>query len=98
MDYEFEWDPAKARVNFANHAVQFESATGVFADPLALTIPDDEHSFDEARWVTLGKDLSGRNVLVIHTYEQISDELARIRLISARKPTKTEMQAYEEAR
>ena len=98
MLFEFEWDPAKARANFAKHGVQFESATGVFSDPLALTIPDDEHSFDEIRWVTLGKETSGRYVLVIHTYQQVLEELVKVRMISARRPTKMEAYTYEEAR
>ena len=37
--YEFEWDPAKAKVNFKKHGVSFEQGTQVFRNPLALTIP-----------------------------------------------------------
>ena len=47
--YEFEWDPLKADTNFAKHGVSFERAAEVFRDPLALTIPDDEHSVREVR-------------------------------------------------
>jgi uncharacterized DUF497 family protein len=54
--YEFEWDPVKAKANFTNHGVDFERAAQVFRDPLALTIPDEEHSESEVRWITLGKD------------------------------------------
>ena len=50
----------KSKIKLAKHGVQFESATGVFRDPLALTIPDEEHSLDEVRWVTLGKDTLGQ--------------------------------------
>jgi uncharacterized DUF497 family protein len=64
--YEFEWDPVKAKANFSKHGVDFERAAQIFRDPLALTIPDEEHSESELRWITLGKDLTGRYLLVIH--------------------------------
>jgi uncharacterized DUF497 family protein len=41
--YEVEWDTVKARAHFSKHRVNFERAAEVFGDPLALTIPDDEH-------------------------------------------------------
>jgi uncharacterized DUF497 family protein len=47
--YEFDWDPGEANTNFHNHGVDFERAAQVFRDPLALTIPDDEHSGTEVR-------------------------------------------------
>ena len=56
--YEFERDPAKAKVNFKKHGVSFEAATQVFRDALALTIPDQDHSETEVRWITMGKDES----------------------------------------
>jgi uncharacterized protein len=67
-------------------------------DPLAITIPDEEHSETEARWITLGKDATDRYVPVVHTFEPMTDERARIRLISARRPTKAEIRNYEEQR
>ena len=59
--YEFEWDPVKATTNFAKHGWDFERAATVFLDSLAVTIPDDEHSETEVRWITLGKD-AGRPI------------------------------------
>jgi uncharacterized DUF497 family protein len=96
--YEFEWDPIKAKANFAKHGVEFERAAGVFRDPLAVTIPDEEHSEDEFRWITLGRDMRGQNVLVVHTFEQLMPERGRIRIISARQPTRAEVRAYEEGK
>ncbi len=46
--YEFEWDSAKASANRNKHGVDFERAVEIFRDPLALTIPDDEHSKTES--------------------------------------------------
>jgi uncharacterized DUF497 family protein len=47
--YEFVWDPAKAQTNFSEHGLDFERAATVFLDPLAVTIPDEEHSETEVR-------------------------------------------------
>ena len=94
--YEFEWDPVKASANFSKHSVDFERAAEVFRDPLALTIPDEEHSLDEARWITMGKDLHGQSVVVVHTFEEVDVNTGRVRVISARRPTKTEVHDYEE--
>jgi uncharacterized DUF497 family protein len=93
--YEFEWDPVKAKANFSKHGVDFERAAQVFRDPLALTIPDEEHSENEVRWITIGKDMMGRYLVVVHTFKQLTDDLGRIRLISARRPTRAEVHAYE---
>ena len=94
--YEFDWDPVKAQANFNKHGVDFERAATVFLDPLAVTIPDEEHSETEHRWITLGKDEVGRDVLVVHTFEWLADDRGRVRLISARKPTRAEIRDYEE--
>jgi len=94
--YEFEWDSVKARTNLDKHGLDFERAATVFLDPLALTIPDEEHSETELRWITLGRDGTNQYVLVIHTFEQLTDNRGRIRLISARRPTKAEVENYED--
>ena len=94
--YEFKWDRVKARVNFNKHGVDFERAAEVFRDPLALTIPDDEHSGTEVRWITMGKDTHGGYALVVHTFEQVDEQIGCIRIISARRPTKVEARDYEE--
>lgn len=96
--FEFEWDPAKAKANYNKHGVHFERAAHVFRDPLAMSIPDEEHSGTELRWITLGRDATGQYVLVVHTFRQVNDEMGRIRLISARPPTTAEVRAYEEER
>ena len=93
--HEFEWDPFKAESNFAKHGVTFERAAEVFRDPLALTIPDDEHSVGELRWITLGKDARNQYVLVVHTYDQPSETRVRVRIISARQPSRFEIHEYE---
>lgn len=55
MQYNFEWDPEKAKINVTKHGVTFEQAAAVFKDPMALSIYDEESSSSlEDRWITLG--------------------------------------------
>jgi hypothetical protein len=96
LRYTFEWDPRKARENQSKHKVSFERAAEVFRDPLALSIFDEEHSEQEQRWVTMGKDSHGSVLVLIHTFSEISSEECRIRIISARKAKKKESRQYEE--
>jgi uncharacterized DUF497 family protein len=88
---KFEWDPEKAALNLRNHGVSFEEAASIFGDPLAATIPDPEHSTEEARSITMGVTPSQRLLVVVHT-----DRADRIRIISARPATRAEKKKYEE--
>ena len=87
---EIEWDKNKAEANLRKHQVSFEEAETVFDDPLALTVNDESHSFDEKRFITVGESKIGRLILVSHT---IGKE--NVRIISARKPTRGEREDYE---
>jgi uncharacterized DUF497 family protein len=95
FQYEFEWDPIKARQNLKKHHVAFERAATILLDPEALSEFDEEESGDEDRWITLGLDRTGVLLVVCHTYREETEASARIRLISARKPTKNEAKQYE---
>ena len=90
MTLEFEWDDAKASANQRKHGISFDEATSAFYDPLSVTIPDPDHSASEARFVLIGITVTGRLVVVAHT-----DRGNRIRLISARRPTRRERTSYE---
>ncbi|MCX5885596.1 MAG: BrnT family toxin [Proteobacteria bacterium] len=95
MQYNFEWDLKKAKQNLRKHKVSFERAAEIFLDPLAISIYDEDHSTDEDRWITMGKDRAGIVLVVIHTFcEQINDQCA-VRMISARKATRNEIKQYE---
>lgn len=93
--YEFEWDPVKARQNLKKHDIAFERAATIFLDPEALSEFDVEESGGEDRWITLGLDRTGVLLMVCHTYREETESSARIRLISARKPTRNEANYYE---
>ena len=93
--YRFAWDQPKANANRRKHGVSFELAATVFRDPLALSRYDEEHSEAEERWLTLGQVENGQLLVVCHTFEELSAQEARVRLISAREATAHERQQYE---
>jgi uncharacterized protein len=96
MQYNFEWDPVKARSNAEKHGVTFERATDVFKDPMALTLYDEDNtSSEEDRWITLGQVNGQHYLVVVHTYRNQQDNAVTIRLISARAATKHEIRQYE---
>ncbi|MGD1038846.1 MAG: BrnT family toxin [Roseiarcus sp.] len=93
---EFDWDPSKVASNRTKHGVGFELAMTVFRDAFAATILDSEHGADEERWITLGESANGALVLVVHTWVRTSDETARVRITSARRPIKREARQCRE--
>lgn len=94
--YEFEWDPVKARRNLRKHHISFDRAVTVFLDPMALSLVDTQHSAQEERWITLGLDRTGTLLVVCHTFRQEGARNAWIRIISARKATRNEIDGYGE--
>jgi uncharacterized DUF497 family protein len=87
----FEWDPRKAAASMRKHGVSFEDAQTVFADELAKLIDDPQHSEDEDRFVLLGLSASLRLPVVAHAWRA---EGGVIRIISARKATRTGQRYY----
>ena len=86
-----EWDASKSLDNKRKHGISFEEAQTVFLDEKALMIHDPDHSDDEDRFVLLGLSIKIRLLTVCHCYRK-SDEV--IRIISARKATRTEQKRY----
>lgn len=87
---KFTWDENKNQMNIRKHGIDFADAAYVFSDTFALSIPDDEHSETEERWLLLGKSLKEQTLLVVHTFRY--DDVVRI--ISARKATASETATY----
>ena len=87
----FEFDPRKAAANLRKHKVSFSEAITVFYDPLAQTFPDELHSEQEQRFITIG--LSSKRRLLFISHQEQGDS---IRLIGARKVTAPEKKAYED--
>jgi hypothetical protein len=63
----------------------------VFYDEEALVIDDPEHSEQEERFIILGLSSKANLLIVCHCYRE-SDTV--IRIISARKATRTESEYY----
>jgi uncharacterized protein len=85
----YQWDNNKAEINRLKHGVDFADAVSVFADDAAITIMDDYPN--EERFATIGIDALGRILVVIYTWRNND-----IRLISARKATRSERRQYGE--
>jgi len=85
----FEWDDAKNQINIRKHGIDFRDAVDIFNHPL-LCWEDDRCDYGEERWIAIGRiqHLTG---VVIYT-EKVGDVL---RIISARKATKREVNHYE---
>lgn len=93
-DFRFEWDENKNSINKIKHKISFEEAKTVFEDIEALVIDDPDHSQEEERFIILGFSSRANLLVVCHCYRQ-SDTV--IRIISARKATKTESKQYNDA-
>jgi uncharacterized DUF497 family protein len=91
-EMRFEWDETKNHLNIKKHGISFEEAQTVFLDDDAIRFYDPDHSEDEDRFIMLGISFKLRALIVCHCYRE-SDRV--IRIISARKATRTEIKQYE---
>ncbi len=91
MNYQFEWDPEKAKANLEKHDVSFDEAQTVFTNSLAKIFDDIMHSADEDREIIIGHSHQDRLLVISFT-----ERSETIRIISARQATKNERKDYEE--
>ncbi len=89
----FSWDARKNASNRKKHGISFEEAQTIFEDENALLIDDPDHSIDEDRFILLGLSARPRILVVCHCYREQDDV---IRIISARKATRSEQIQYRE--
>lgn len=85
---DFAWDSRKAAANVAKHGISFEDAATVFDDVQALDAPD---LYEHDRFVLIGRSSRDRVLFVVHAVV----EHDRIRIISARKASRAQREAYE---
>ena len=74
------------------HNISFSEAKSVFYDEFAIQFFDDAHSAAEDRFIMLGMSHESRVLLVCHCER---DDGETIRIISARKATKSERKFYQ---
>ena len=85
----------EARIAIKPANLTFEQAATVFLDAGLASQLDEQHGDEEERWVSLGLDRSTRLLVVCHTYREITERSASIRIFSARKATRRESKDYE---
>ena len=94
-EIRFVWDEWKNRQNQVKHGVSFEEAESVFFDEQAREYFDPDHSEEEDRFLLVGRSYNLRILLICHCYRE-GERI--IRIISARRATKTERSAYPRGR
>jgi uncharacterized DUF497 family protein len=97
MEMRFTWDPAKARSNRRKHGVSFEQATQVFDDPNHILLGNylfPEEGEPRQQVIGLSQDVVLLSVIFV---DRSTDNLTRIRLISARKANANEEYLYQTA-
>ena len=87
----FAWDPAKNRRNIRSHEIDFADAVQVFLGATWERL-DNRADYGEERWVAIGL-LDGVEVAVVYT-DQLTPEGVVRRMISARRATSDEREAY----
>jgi len=93
--YTFIWNPAKNKANQQKHGVSFEEATEAFEDENGLMLEDDQHSYDEQRFLLLGAAFN--HLLTVCFCERGNDDEDGnevIRIISARRASRSERRLY----
>ena len=88
-ELDFEWDSDKAEANLQKHDVSFTEACEVLLDPFVYPIEAREVD-DESRDAAIGLTRKWRLLYVAYAWRKLA-----IRIISARKATKTERKHYE---
>lgn len=86
---QFEWDEDKREANLRKHGIDFEDVYDIFNHPM-MVLPDNHDSYGEGRWIAIGW-IQAMLGVVVYT-ERVGDV---IRIISARKATKSEVSLYE---
>lgn len=87
---DFEWDADKAVANAAKHGVTFEEAVTVFLDLDYLLVRDE---LEPERFLAIGMSSQARVIFVVHC-----ERGEKLRIISARRATRREREAYERRR
>ncbi len=91
-DIEFEWDTQKNEITVKKHGLSFEEAAEIFANEDTILVYDEEHSDLEDRYNAIGFCKRSQLIVVCHCYR----ENDIIRIVSARKADREEVQLYYE--
>lgn len=72
---QFEWDTEKAEINLKKHGVSFAEAATVWGDYFYIDLFDEEHSFEENRYLIFGESAQKRLWSCLTRKEKIALEL-----------------------
>ncbi len=86
----FEWDENKDKINIKKHGVSFDTASRIFLDPNRIEKFDINNSDYEDRIISIG--FYEKVLYVVYT-----ERMDNIRIISARKADKGEINEYYQA-
>jgi uncharacterized DUF497 family protein len=92
MHVYIQWSEPKRRVNLRKHGVDFVGLTGFFDGDL-LTQEDSRYGYTERRFTSIGLH---RSFLLFVVWTPVNQEATTIQLISARRATQNETQAWFE--
>lgn len=87
----FEWDKLKESANIKKHGISFEEARTSFYDENAVQFFHPDHSDKEDRFILLGVSHKLNTLIVCHCFRE---EETTVRIISARKADKDEVNVY----
>jgi len=87
---DFEWYADKAAANAIRHGVTFEEAVTVFLDLDYLLV---RAALEPERFVAIGMSSLARVLFLVHC-----ERGEKVRIISARRATRREREAYERRR
>ena len=91
---QYTRDPDRNNANVRKRGIDFDEAKSVHMDPWRIEIPDDIHSQDEPRTLTIGLSNRNRCLVVVTSYRNV--RLPHI--ISAWRAMKRERNGYEQRR
>jgi uncharacterized DUF497 family protein len=86
----FDWDEGNVTKNWESHDVTVTECEQVFFNRPLIVRRDTGHSLAEARYYVLGRTDGGRLL-----FEAFAIRQNKIRIISARDMTRTEIQRYQ---
>ena len=84
---EFEFDPAKSKINLSKHGIDFNQAQLLWSDPDLIEVP--ARTVGETRYLVVGR-IERKHWSGVITYRE-----ERIRIISVRRSSPEEVNIYE---
>jgi len=89
----FEWDEGNLDKSYEKHGITPKEAEEIFVSEELYVLPDIKHSQKEKRFIALGKTQEGKHLFIVFLIKK-----EKIRIISARRMHKKELQKYEKSK